>query len=122
MSGCHISDRQVWRYMDERKAGATQAVAAAKVDISESTGRRIERGRPLASQRPIRQYRTRVDPFQEVWRGDVVPILDRAPGMRATTLLAELQRLHPGRFPDRMLRTLQRHVAHGARRKALNGS
>lgn len=112
MSGCHISDRQVWRYMDERKAGATQAVAAAKAGISESTGRRIERGRPLASQRPIRQYRTRVDPFQEVWRGDVVPILERSPGMRATTLLAELQRLHPGRFPDRLLRTLQRHVAH----------
>jgi hypothetical protein len=35
-----------------------------------------------------------------------------APGIRATTLLEELQRLHPGRYPDRLLRTLQRHVAH----------
>ena len=112
MSGCHISDLQVGRYMDERKDGATQAVAAAKAGIAESSGRRIERGRTLASQRPARSYRTRTDPFQEVWRRDIVPILTRAPLMRATTVLEELQRLHPGRFHDRLLRTLQRHVAH----------
>ena len=112
MSGCHITDLQVGRYMDERKNGASQAVAAAKAGISEASGRRIERGRTLASQRPARSYRTRTDPFQEVWRSDVVPILVRAPLMRATTVLDELQRQHPGRFPDRLLRTLQRHVAH----------
>jgi hypothetical protein len=112
MSGLHITDRQVGRYMDERKNGATQVVAAAKAGISESSGRRIERGRTPASQRPIRKYRTRTDPFQEVWRSDVVPILECAPLIRATTVLEELQRQHPGRFPDRLLRTLQRHVAH----------
>ena len=112
MSGCQITDLQVGRYMNERKDGATQAVAAMKAGISEASGRRIERGRPLASQKPARSYRTRTDPFQEVWRGDVVPILERAPLMRATTVLEELQRLHPARFPDRLLRTLQRHVSH----------
>jgi len=64
------------------------------------------------SQRPPRRYRTREDPFQDVWRSEAVPILVRAPGIRATAVLEELQRLHPGRYPDRLLRTLQRHISH----------
>jgi len=112
MPGNHITDRQVRRFMDERRNGETQAVAAARAGVSESSGRRIEKGRrPLMSQRPLRQYRTRVDPFQDAWRAEIVPILDRSPGIRATTVLEELQRLHPGRYPDRLLRTLQRHIA-----------
>ena len=39
-------------------------------------------------------------------------MLERLPSLRATTLLEELQRLHPGRYPDRLLRSLQRRVAH----------
>jgi len=98
--------------MDERKDGAPQAIAAARAGFSESTARRIGKGRVLVSQRHPRQYRTRVDPFQGVWRAEIVPILTGAPGIRATTVLAELQRLHPGRYPDRVLRSLQRHIAH----------
>jgi len=98
--------------MDERKDGQPQAIAAARAGFSESTARRIGKGRVLMSQRPPRQYRTRVDPFQDVWRAEIVPILDRSPGIRATTVLEELQRLHPGRYPDRVLRSLQRHIAH----------
>jgi hypothetical protein len=113
MPGGHITDRQVRRFMDERRNGKTQAVAAAQAGFSESTGRRIEKGhRTLMSQRLPRQYRTRVDPFQDVWRAEIVPLLERAPGIRATTVLEELQRLYPGRLPDRLLRTLQRHMAH----------
>lgn len=112
MAGCHITDRQVRRYMDERKDGEPQAIAAARAGFSESTARRIGKGRVLVSQRPPRQYRTRIDPFQEVWRAEIVPILTGAPGIRATTVLEELQRLHPGRYPDRVLRSLQRHIAH----------
>src|SRR5678815_2127701 len=98
MPGGHITDRQVRRFMDERRNGKTQAVAAAQAGFSESTGRRIEKGhRTLMSQRLPRQYRTRVDPFQDVWRAEIVPLLERAPGIRATTVLEELQRLYPGR-------------------------
>ena len=61
MAGCHITDRQVRRYMDERKDGAPQAIAAARAGFSESTARRIGKGRVLVSQRHPRQYRTRVD-------------------------------------------------------------
>jgi len=50
--------------MDERKDGEPQAIAAARAGFSESTARRIGKGRVLVSQRPPRQYRTRADPFQ----------------------------------------------------------
>jgi hypothetical protein len=34
------------------------------------------------------------------------------PSLRATTQLKELQQHHPGRYPDRLLRSLQRRVTH----------
>jgi transposase len=97
--------------MASRKAGYTQAASAARAGFSDSTARRVERAPVRPSQRPPRQYRTRVDPFQHVWRTEIVPLLERAPGIRATTVLEELQRLHPGRYPDTVLRSLQRRIA-----------
>ena len=82
MAGCHITDRQVRRFMDKRKDGEPQAIAAARAGFSESTAQRIGKGRVLVSQRPRRRYRTRVDPFQDVWRVEIVPILTGAPGVR----------------------------------------
>src|SRR3954464_1832632 len=111
MPSCHITDRQVRRYMASRKAGYTQAASGARAGFSESPARRVEAADEEPSQRPPRQYRTRVDPFQEVWRAEVVPLLERMPGVRATTVLEELQRLHPGRYPDAVLRSLQRRMA-----------
>ena len=74
--------------MDERRNSETQAIAVARGGFSESTGRRIKKGRrALMSQRLPRQYRTRVDPFKDVWRAKIVPLLKRAPGIRATTVL-----------------------------------
>jgi len=45
----------------------TQELAAAKVGLSERTARRIERGATLPSQKPRRYWRSRSDPFAEVW-------------------------------------------------------
>jgi hypothetical protein len=99
--------------MDSRKDGYTQAAAAARAGLSERTGRRIDGSPVLPSQRDrTRRYRTRQDPFAEVWREELVPMLTAVPSWRATTLLEELQRRHPARYPDRMLRSLQRRVAH----------
>src|SRR3954465_1075225 len=97
--------------LPSRKAGYTQAASAARAGFSESTARRVEAAPLLPSPPPPRQYRTRVDPFQEVWRAEIVPLLERMPGIRATTVLEELQRLHPGRYPDAVLRSLQRRMA-----------
>src|SRR6266849_5444956 len=113
MSGKRVTDRQVRRYMDSRKDGHIQVAAAARAGFSERTGRRIDGSPVLPSQRDrTRRYRTRQDPFAEVWRAELVPMLTAMPSLRATTLLEELQRRHPARYPDRMLRSLQRRVAH----------
>ena len=96
MPGIHVTDRQVRRYMSSRKDGYSQAAAAARAGFSERTGRRIEANPVLPSQREGRRYRTRPDPFAEVWLNELVPMLEAAPQIRATTLLEELQRLHPG--------------------------
>jgi hypothetical protein len=59
--------------------------------------------------RSVRGWRTRPDPFEEVWT-EVEELLDRESGLEAKTIFEELQRRYPGRFPDGQLRTLQRRV------------
>jgi hypothetical protein len=113
MPGKHITDQQVRRYMQSRKDGYGQATAAARAGFSESTARRVDKNPALPSQRDrVRRYRTRSDPFADVWQAELVPMLEQMPSLRATTLLEELQRLHPGCYPERLLRSLQRRVAH----------
>jgi DNA-binding XRE family transcriptional regulator len=69
MPGKHITDQQVRRYMQSRKDGYGQATAAARAGFSESTARRIEKNPVLPSQRDrVRLYRTRSDPFADVWQ------------------------------------------------------
>src|SRR6202044_1535095 len=52
-------------------------------------------------------WRTRDDPFDDVWPG-LEELLRTNPGLQAKPLLGELQRRFPGRFSNRLLRTLQR--------------
>jgi len=90
----------------------TQELAAAKAGISERSARRIESAATLPSQTPRRYWRSRADPFVDVWDIEVVPLLQGAPKLMAITLLRKLQDDHPDRFPDGVLRTLQRHIRH----------
>jgi len=107
--GKRISDLQVINYKDLR-AKHTQEAAAAKTGISVSSAHRIERVDELPSQRGVRAWRTRADPLGLVWDSEVVPLLERAPGLMAVTVLEELQRRDPGRFGESVLRTLQRRI------------
>jgi hypothetical protein len=52
-------------------------------------------------------WRTRKDPFNDVWPG-VEEKMKINPGLEAKTLFEDLQRQYPGRFDDGQLRTLQR--------------
>jgi len=88
----------------------SQVLAAAMAGISERSGRRIESSVTLPSQNPRRRWRSRADPFAEVWDSEVVPLLQRAPKLMAITLLRKLQDDHPDCFPDGVLRTLQRRI------------
>jgi len=84
MPGKHATDCQVRRYMEGRKDGYSQGAAAARAGLSERTGRRIEAAPVLPSQRDrTRRYRTRQDPFVEVWREEIVPMLQTVPHLRA---------------------------------------
>jgi hypothetical protein len=115
--GNRITDHQVRLYMNTRRT-KTQELAAARAGISDRSARRIEAAITLPSQHPRRYWRSRADPFAEVWGGEIEPLLRRAPKLMAVTLLRKLQDDHPGRFSDGMLRTLQRHVR---RWRALEG-
>jgi hypothetical protein len=109
--GTRITDQQVRLYMKIRK-NKSQELAAAKAGISERSARRIESLATLPSQAPRRYWRSRADPFADVWDAEVVPLLKGAPKLMAVTLLRKLQDDHPERFSDGMLRTLQRHIRH----------
>ena len=89
---------------------ATLSTAAAKAGMDERTARKYRRVGKLPSEvcRP-HDWRTRPDPFAEVW-DEVRARLEAAPGLQAKTLFADLQRRQPGRFQDGQLRTLQRRV------------
>ena len=88
----------------------SQALAAARTGFSERSARRIESSVRLPSQNARRYWRSRADPFAQVWGTEVVPLLKSAPKLMAITLLRKLQEEHPERFPDGVLRTLQRHI------------
>jgi hypothetical protein len=97
--------------MNSRKS-KSQELAAAKAGISERSARRIDKAATLPSQNPRRYWRSRADPFIDVWDAELVPLLKGAPKLKAITLLRKLQADHPDRFGDGLLRTLQRHVRH----------
>jgi hypothetical protein len=63
-----------------------------------------------AKPQPAHYWRTREDPFKDVW--PVVSVwLDEKPDQTGVELLRRLEELHPGRFPEGQLRTLQRRLA-----------
>jgi transposase InsO family protein len=117
MPGKRITNQQVKLYMKTRSKGCTQATSSAKAGISVSVGRRIEAGEKKSSNKP-RQWRTKKDPFFEVWGTEIVPLLEQSPTLTPLTLLEELQDKHPSEYPDSLLRTLQRRVKEW---KSLNG-
>ncbi len=73
---------------------------------SEHTKRAYRRTKP---QQGPRWWRTRADPFEEVWN-DVCGWLAETPERTAKSVLLELQQRYPGHYPDEQLRTLQRRV------------
>lgn len=90
----------------------TLEAAAAIAGMSERTARKWQRG-PLPSEaKKERSWRTREDPFAEIWDEHVIPLLehDTQGKLQATTIFAELEDRWPGRFPAGQLRTLQRRL------------
>lgn len=105
-----ISDQQVRKLMKLVKNEETLSLAAAKAGMCEQTARKYRKSGKLPSESAAPHvWRTRRDPFEEVWDG-IAALLEMNPGLEAKTLFADLQRRYPGRFGDGQLRTLQRRV------------
>jgi hypothetical protein len=109
MSRKKITEQQIRIYMEAKKNGKTQKVAAAQTGISERSARNIER-RGFIEAKPEHNWKTRKDPFESVWECEITPMLERNPHLQARTILEELQRKNPDEYPETMLRTLQRRV------------
>lgn len=110
MSGRRIVPAQVRGYMGHRRGGETQEAAAARSGFSRRSAARVE-ATSVERQLPRspRSYRTRADPLKEAWP-EILPLLEREPGLQAVTVLACLQERHPGIYGDGLVRTLQRRV------------
>lgn len=107
-----LTDTQVRVLRRKLMEGKTQEGAAAAGGMSVRSARNWQSGPyPSKAQRP-HNWRTRRDPFAEVFDSEIVPLLalDDRRVLEARTLLGELERRHPGCFSMRYLRTLQRRL------------
>lgn len=105
-----IMDRQAKRLWTALASGKTLAQSADKAGMDEKTARKYRRlGRLPSEVAPERDWRTREDPFAEVW-SEVHTQLQETPGLEAKTLLAWIQGKYPGKFDDTQLRSFQRGV------------
>jgi hypothetical protein len=107
-----VTDAQVRRYQEKRMTGHSMAASAAAAGMSERTGRRWNgRGLPSASKEP-RTYRTRPDPFADVWSTEIEPhlVADADGRLQALTLFEWLCERQPNRFRPGQVRTLQRRM------------
>ena len=107
-----VTDEQVKLMRQKRMEGKTQETAAAVAGMSVRTARNWETGLLPSQTKETRPWRTRSDPFEEVWDSEIIPLLkaDEEGKLQTKAIFAELLRRHPGEFSDGQLRTLQRRV------------
>jgi len=104
------TDMQYRKLMKLIQTEKTLATAAAKAGMDEKTARKyITVGKPPSEVKVDHTWRTRKDPFEEVWE-KIEEYLDTNSGLEAKTIFEDLQRRHPGKFSDGQLRTLQRKI------------
>ena len=105
-----VTDEQVRLLRKKRMNGKTQEAAAAAAGMSARSARKWEKGGLPSESKSVRHWRTRADPFEEVWESKVVPLLepDLANKLEAKTVIEELIEAEPSKFDESQLRTLQR--------------
>jgi transposase InsO family protein len=121
-----VTDSQVRLLRQKLMEGKRQIAAAAAAGMSERTGRTWKEGPLPSATKGPRDWRTRPDPFAEVWEADLVPLLlkDEERVLEARTLLGQLEKRYAGRFSEGQIRTLQRRMRdwralHGPEREVM---
>lgn len=105
-----VTDQQVRRLFKLIQTEKNFGIASMKAGMDEKTARKYRRRGKLPSElKQEHTWRTRKDPFEDIWEG-LRSMLETNPGLEAKTLFEDLQRKHPGNFADGQLRTLQRRV------------
>jgi transposase len=91
----------------------TVEIAAARAGMSYSTAKRHLSQKKKKEKKPklptTRTWRTRPDPFVEVWP-EVKVLLERDHGLEAQTLMDWLIETYPDKFQSNQVRTLRRRV------------
>lgn len=96
--------------MEEMAKHGKVGLAAMRAGVDRKTARKYVKAGKLPSEMVSpRTWRTRSDPFAEVW-DRLAAQLEQEPGLEAKTLFEVLREEHPGRYEPGQLRTLQRHV------------
>jgi hypothetical protein len=107
-----ITDVQVRKLKKYLSQGKSLEIASRKTGMDEKTARKYRDLDKMPSEiraERHRDWRTRPDPFAEVW-AKAESFLENNEGLEAKTLFAHLQREHPVKFSDGQLRTFQRRV------------
>ena len=105
-----VTDKQVRILMKLIKTEKTRSIAASKAGMDEKTARKYEGiGRLPSEVKKDHTWKTRQDPFEEVWE-EIRDYLESNAGFESTTLFSYLQSKYSGKFPDGQLRTLQRKI------------
>jgi hypothetical protein len=106
------TDAQVRIIMRERSKGKTQEQAAAKANLKsrKTIGKYEGLGKLPSELKKPREYRTRMDPFEEDWP-EAEKMLKDAPELEAKTLFEWMCEQHPGKYQEGQLRTFQRRVS-----------
>ena len=105
-----VTDQQVRRLFKLVQTENNFGIAAMKAGMDEKTARKYRKSGKLPSELDTTHgWRTRKDPFEDVWN-EIRAMLEINAGLEAKTIFEELQRRNPGRFADGQLRTLQRRI------------
>ena len=105
-----IQDGQARKLRRLLSRGDSLASAARKTGMDEKTARKYRDLGGLPSMRKSRRtWRTRIDPFAEVW-AEVQERLEAEPRLRAFMLFGWLLDRYPGRFSESQRRTFERWV------------
>ena len=107
-----VTDEQVRLLRSKMNQGKTQEAAAAAAGMSVRSARKWQTG-PLPSQsKKNRTWRTRKDPFEDVWASKIEPLLeaDTKAELEAKTLMQLLVDEEPERFSMNQLRSMQRRL------------
>jgi len=108
-----ISLPQYRKLMKNYQQSGNLSQSAEQAGVDRKTARKYGNGGgpvPGSEPRPPRPWKTHEDTFAAVWEEDVEPSLRANPKIKAKHVFGQLQRLHPGRFGEGMLRTFQRRV------------